>query len=151
MDRWKDMVPALAFQIFRFQSQQSSLVELEQNLREAFRFRSDMFQGVETHFARKLQVELARRVRDFKNLSAYNLFSIATTGRGHGPSRMYDGAERGLLDGSARDARDEAGVEDMATRLAHLGILHWRVWAQLAYAGSDSGDEMEGIDSTGCI
>jgi hypothetical protein len=27
------------------------------------------------------------------------------------------------------------------TRLAHLGILHWRVWAQLAYA-IDTDEEM---------
>lgn len=31
--------------------------------------------------------------------------------------------------------RDESTpmIEDMATRLAHLGVLHWRVWARLAY------------------
>jgi hypothetical protein len=25
----------------------------------------------------------------------------------------------------------------MATRLAHVGILHWRVWAPLAYVDDD--------------
>ncbi|KAH7625248.1 T-complex protein 11-domain-containing protein [Sordaria sp. MPI-SDFR-AT-0083] len=34
-----------------------------------------------------------------------------------------------------RDPSEEASVEDMATRVAHFGILHWRVWAQLAYVG----------------
>jgi hypothetical protein len=32
-----------------------------------------------------------------------------------------------------RDTPEEGGIEDMATRLAHLGILHWRVWSQLVY------------------
>ena len=36
-----------------------------------------------------------------------------------------------MTEGLAREAREENGIEDMATRMAHLGILHWRVWAWL--------------------
>jgi hypothetical protein len=28
----------------------------------------------------------------------------------------------------------------MAVRLAHLGVLHWRVWAPLAYEGDVEGE-----------
>ncbi len=28
----------------------------------------------------------------------------------------------------------------MAVRLAHLGTLHWRVWAQMAYVGDTNNE-----------
>jgi len=37
------------------------------------------------------------------------------------------------LDVLMRDNPEEGGMEDIATRLAHLGVLHWRVWADLVY------------------
>jgi len=146
--RWREMIPAAAVQIFRFlNAPPSVLPEIEQRLQKAFRFDSIMYREVERHFSRRLDTELAARVREFRSLSGIGLFSIATGARVppvSGQPRSSTGpSERGPSSSPAADAREEAGVGDMATRLAHLGILHWRVWAQLAYADPDTDMELD--------
>ncbi len=140
--RWASLTPSIAVQIFRFLSAPpSAIVGIERSLEAAFRLDSRLHRQVEETFLERLRAELAIRVKEFKNLSGIGLFSVATGGRIHGPSRNWENQrQRDSLDGSAsgRDAREEGGVEDIATRLAHLGILHWRVWAQLAYLDGDS-------------
>ena len=167
--RWVNMIPSIAVQIFRFlNTDPSQLPTIEAGLEAAFRFDSPLYQQVEDIFSELLRTKLAGRVKEFRSLSGIGLFSVATGGRISGPSasststsssssassRTWDSAQRprDTLDSgtnsstnssnSAREAREEAGMEDIATRLAHLGILHWRVWAQLAYADGE-GDRME--------
>jgi hypothetical protein len=41
------------------------------------------------------------------------------------------------LDSILRDNQEEGGIADAAMRITHLGILHWRVWSELAYAGEE--------------
>lgn len=110
----------------------------------------------ELHFQRRLINELQHRVREFRGLTAVGLFSVATGGRLQGPGRTWDGQQKGADKQSqqqqqqARGAaerdlhsREDGSVEDMATRLAHLGILHWRVWGELVYLAPTEPDDTE--------
>ncbi|KAK3944531.1 protein SOK1 [Diplogelasinospora grovesii] len=145
--RWQALASSMALQILRYANAPlSTLPGFESQLAAWLRnVHGDVFREVELHFKQRLLADLAKRVKEFKNLNGVALFSVATGGRINGPGRAWDGGRErdqaqaaGLFGGMAasepRDARDEAGVEDMATRLAHLGILHWRVWAP-AYVG----------------
>ena len=137
--RWKDLAGSMALQILRYANAPMSLPGFERQLAGWLDdVTCDIFREVETQFQQRLLAELAKRVSEFKNLSGVALFSVATGGRAHGP-RARDQSQRasGLFSDAAapRDPREEAGMEDMAVRLAHLGMLHWRVWAPLAYEG----------------
>ncbi|KAI2611703.1 T-complex 11 [Hypoxylon fragiforme] len=143
ISRWKAMKDSLALQIFRYTNAPAQDLlqfedELDSHLSE---LASPLFQQVEQYYHYRLLVELRQRVKDFKGLTGAVLFSVATGGRLHGPTRSWDGPresvsrERTSLENAIREAREEGGVEDMATRLAHMGLLHWRVWSHLAYAG----------------
>ncbi|KAK3314729.1 T-complex protein 11-domain-containing protein [Apodospora peruviana] len=141
--RWQGLAPSVALQILRYVNAPQSLPGFENQLAAWLGdVHGEIFHEVELQFQQRLLAELAERVKEFKNLSGVGLFSAATgsritrssllTGRSwsEGIDRGFNGA------GSPRNPRDEAGIDDMATRLAHLGILHWRVWSTLAY-GSD--------------
>lgn len=140
--RWHDLVPSIAIQIFRYtNAPQDFLPRFEAKLAQHLdEMNSDLYQTVEQHFHAKVMVELERRVKDFRNLSGVALFSVATGGRVGGPGlgRWEDGA--GCDMGMGQESREEGAVEDMAVRLAHLGVLHWRVWGQMVYL--DGMDEM---------
>lgn len=139
--KWKAMKDSLALQIFRYTDAPQDVLmqfedELELHLSEPD---SILFQEVEQHFHARLVTELQKRVKEFKCHTGVNLFSAATGGRVQGPTRA---AERDSSD-SSRDAREEAGIEDMATRLTHLGLLHWRVWSPIVYHAEDADVEMD--------
>jgi len=150
--RWEALAEPLAIQIFRYTNMPQDILPLfEAKLtRSLCDPRDERHREVEDQFHARLLTELAKRVRDFKDLSGVGLFSVATGGRIPGPGKTWDGPrvedprERELLESSVREAREQGGVEDMATRLAHLGVLHWRVWARLAYV--DDVEEMVDAD-----
>ncbi|KAK0705058.1 T-complex protein 11-domain-containing protein [Lasiosphaeris hirsuta] len=140
--KWQSLAQPVALQILRYVNAPHSLPGFENQLATALTdIQGQVFREVELQFQQRLLGELAKRVKEFKNLSGVGLFSVATGGRVHGTSRGWDSSrDRDQRDsvmfdgiGSRSEPRDEAGIEDMATRLTHLGILHWRVWAQLAY------------------
>ncbi|KAB5583676.1 T-complex protein 11-domain-containing protein [Coniochaeta sp. 2T2.1] len=146
--RWQGLSPSMALQILRYvNAPQITLSDLEDQLsRKLGQVGGEAFQDVETYFHRRLLQELAKRVKDLRNLSGVGLFEVATGGRVQGlgrPMGTLQTREQHLeVPGSARELRDEGGIDDMATRLAHLGLLHWRVWADLAY-NDDLEVEME--------
>ncbi|KAI0601686.1 T-complex protein 11 [Biscogniauxia sp. FL1348] len=138
--RWKAMKDSIALQIFRYTNAPTEVLpkfeeELDRHLNERT---SPLFLEVEQYFHHRLLAELQLRVKEFKGLTGVGLFSVATGGRLHGPGRTWDGPRENVRvresENAAREAREEGGIEDMATRLAHLGLLHWRVWAQIVYA-----------------
>lgn len=147
--RWQGLSQSMALQVLRYVNiPHITTSEFEDLLaRKLGDVDGEAFREVEDVFRKRLLTELAKRGKEFKSLSGVELFSVATGGRVHAPGRDRSQRGRGdVLDfnGSARDPRDDGGVEDMATRLAHLGILHWRVWAQLAYASDvDTDCEMD--------
>ena len=144
--RWQSLAPMMALQVLRFTNAQlSELPQFEVELNAMlFDIRSDKYNRLERYFQEKLLDELAKRVKQFRGLSGVSLFSVATGGRLHGPGKTWDGGrdrERDLVsDASLKEAREDGGIEDMATRLAHLGVLHWRVWADMAYHQIDAMD-----------
>ncbi|KAK3902744.1 T-complex protein 11-domain-containing protein [Staphylotrichum tortipilum] len=142
-ERWRSLAGPAALQILRYVNAPPSLHGFESQLTAWLDdVNCDTFREVETHFHQRLMAEMARRVTEFKNLAGMALFSAATGGRGGaaalGGSNTQSRSQRnsGLFAEAPREPRDEAGVEDMAARLAHLGVLHWRVWAPLAYEGN---------------
>ncbi|KAK1765531.1 T-complex 11 [Phialemonium atrogriseum] len=147
--RWHGLSQAMALQILRYVNvPHITSSEFEEHLkRKLGNLEGDAFREVEESFHKRLLSELATRVKEYKNLSGVGLFSHATGGRINAPGRTWDsGRDKGrrgrdVLDsnGSVREPRDDGGVEDMATRMAHLGILHWRVWAPLVYTGDIQG------------
>ncbi|KAG5977550.1 hypothetical protein E4U55_006674 [Claviceps digitariae] len=139
--RWHVMAPSMALQIFRHTNAPSDLLPtFEEKLMENIcRVDSQIHKEVEQAFHSKFMAELSNRVREYKSLSGLSLFSVATGGRvSSGGSGSGSGsASTAARHLGSRDGQDERGIEDMATRLAHLGVLHWRVWAQLAYVGDN--------------
>ncbi|KAI1328060.1 T-complex protein 11 [Xylariaceae sp. FL0255] len=161
--RWKAMQDSLALQIFRFTNAPTRMLQsfedsLDRNLgdvpspthRVDF---SPLFLDVEQAFRQKLLAELQLRVKEFKGLTGVGLFSMATGGRLQGPNRTMDGSRDNIRDGdrdrSTHEAREDSGVDDMATRVAHLGLLHWRVWAQLVYLGDMDCEMIDSDESMG--
>jgi hypothetical protein len=133
-ERWRNLAGSMALEILRCaKAPLSVLSEFEPKLTECLTdVTSDVFRQVERDFHRRLLAELAKRVNAFKHMSCVALYSQATGGRVCGHGRRPDQA-RFTLGEQPREPRDDAGIEDMATRLAHLGILHWRVWAPIVY------------------
>ncbi|KAI0427974.1 camp-mediated signaling protein Sok1 [Xylaria sp. FL1042] len=153
--RWRAMNDSLALQIFRFTNAPTDMLEsFEKSLNthvgdlrsatdEPEAPYSTLFQTVEDAFRDRLRSELQHRVKDLKGLTGVSLFSVATGGRLQGPSRTWDISRDGERDNSTRGTREEAGIADMATRLAHMGLIHWRVWSQLVYLGEVDNDVLD--------
>lgn len=157
--RWQEMKDSLALEIFRFTNAPTEALMLFEDKLAAHLsdIRSPLFREVEQYFHRRLLSEFQQRMKEFRSLTGVGLFSVATGGRLHGPGRTWDSSrdslpdrERSTSEGSVREAREEGGVEDMATRLAHLATLHWRVWAQLVYL-RDFDTEMSNDEGTNSI
>ncbi|KAM7217162.1 protein SOK1 [Rhypophila decipiens] len=143
--RWQGLAPSMALQILRYVNAPHSLPGFETQLAAWLgNIHGEIFHEVEQQFQQRLLADLAKRVREFKNLTGVGLFSAATGGRlrpNPHVTSWVDGLDRGFDGaGSLRDPREDAGISDMATRLAHLGILHWRVWGNLAYLADSEGD-----------
>jgi hypothetical protein len=117
--RWQVLSSHIAVQIRRYvHDPHITFGEMERILSEKLsHVESDTFQDVEACFHERLFEELARRVKEFRNLSEVGLFSVAT--RSKAPA--------------VRVAGQIQTLQDLATQLAHLGLLHWRVWGKLAY------------------
>ncbi|KAI1171328.1 camp-mediated signaling protein Sok1 [Nemania sp. FL0916] len=153
--RWKAMNDSLALQIFRFtnaptetlgnfeRSLDTHMGDMSSPADDPTAQYSPLFQAVEGIFRDRLRAELQLRVKDFKGLTGVSLFSVATGGRPQGTNRTWDGIRDGDRDISIRGSREEGGVDEMATRLAHMGLLHWRVWSQLVYSGDSDNDVLD--------
>jgi hypothetical protein len=149
--RWNELLEPIAYQLFRyvdvpqdifpsFQGRLASALNAESN--------DELFRRVEEQFHARLLIQLEKRVKEFKGQSGSSLFSLAAGGRMSNATRLWEAtAQNGehadlhdLSGGHPRDLREDGGVDDMSIRLAHLGILHWRVWAPLLYLGDSETD-----------
>ncbi|RSL56011.1 hypothetical protein CEP54_009066 [Fusarium duplospermum] len=138
-EKWRTMAPSLALQIFRFtKAPMEMLPSFEDKLTEnVCNMSSPMYQEMEEAYRSRLLTELATRVRYFKALSGVCLFSIATGNRVPVSSRSLDAGRDRELDAAIRMGQQEGGIEDIATRIAHVGVVHWRIWARMAYIDED--------------
>ena len=75
------------------------------------------FRDLQQQMLERLMEALRDRVRRYRGLSGSSLFATAT----------------GELHADLHEAAGDSGVEDIATKLAHVGIVHWRVWAEPVY------------------
>lgn len=134
--RWQAIAPSMALQIFRYTNAPTSmLATFEEKLAaNVCSMDSSLYQEVEKSFHARLMAELSGRVREFRAQTGVGLFTAATSGRSQVSS----------LAGREKDVDPDDGViEDMGIRLAHLGVLHWRVWSQLAYVDDDESMAMD--------
>ncbi|ELQ32401.1 hypothetical protein OOU_Y34scaffold01171g7 [Pyricularia oryzae Y34] len=75
--------------------------------------------------------ELAGNVCEFKGLSGLNLFTAATNTNSGGRSQ---GVVQFLqVDRSRQATAEEHGLDNMAPRMAHIGLLHW-LWSEQSAA-----------------
>lgn len=130
--RWKAIAPSMALQVFRYtNAPQHALPVLEANIASLINdVHSAKYREVEEKFLGRLSNELASRVKQFRGLSGVSLFGIASGSR---PNNSYGYQERDREE-SSRETREDGSLEDIAVRLAHLGIIHWRVWSSLVYS-----------------
>lgn len=134
LQRWQGLAMSMALQILRYvHDLQITSSELEKELlRNLSLVEGETFQNVEAYFHQRFLTELAERVKDPRNLSGVGLFEVAT------------GVELHLdVPGVSCEPRDKGGIGNMALRLAHLGLLHWRVWGDIVYNQDHEDHEVE--------
>ncbi|KAG0652105.1 sok1 [Hyphodiscus hymeniophilus] len=126
--RWTLLSSSLALQILR--STNTSLTQLprfESHL--AFHLtntRSSFYQEAENRVLSQLYPALQKIVATYTTLTCLQIFESATAPKsapGVKVSRSID------------------EITEIATRFAHIGILHWRVWAPLAYLVDPDADD----------
>ncbi|KAJ2890474.1 hypothetical protein MKZ38_001849 [Zalerion maritima] len=142
--KWEALAPEMALQIFRFTDAPNDMLSnIEQRLIERLDQTHSAYREVEHYYHSRLLAELARRVKEIRGVSGVNLFSIATSRSSAPSSRTWNESRE---DGG----RDESSLDDIAIRIAHLGILHWRVWAPIAYV-EDTGMDFEPTETIPAI
>lgn len=121
-EKWTSLSSSLALQIIRSTTTPlSHLPQFEAHL--AFHLsnsRSRVYQEAEERVLSQLFPVLQRLVDAYTPLTSLQIFESATAPK--------------VASGNAapRNEQKEEIVE-VATRIAHIGILHWRVWAPLSY------------------
>lgn len=133
-DRWTSLAPSLALQILR--STRTPLTRLP-HFESILGFhlsnpRSRLYQEAELRVLSQLYPALQKLVEAYTPLTGLQIFEAATV-----PNIV------GGLGVPTNGAREEIG--EIATRIAHIGMLHWRVWAPLAYLIDPDGEEGDAI------
>ncbi|KAE9377074.1 hypothetical protein N431DRAFT_462868 [Stipitochalara longipes BDJ] len=120
-DKWRDVSKPLALEILRStqtKTETLTLTTFESHLASHLsNSESPAFKRCKAITLSRLFPVLKKLVDMFLPLSNERLFEAATTRRPHSP----------VISGE----REE--IVDIASRLAHIGILHWRVWSNIAY------------------
>lgn len=154
--RWEDLWTNMAVEISNALGDVDRADQIEQYLKRCVDPSHAMKIEVEDWFERRMHTALGARVRDFKSMPSVSLFVLAAggrvhpnpnhTGRAHESNTAMTAASAAAAGAAATaaylanhretrvlDAREDGCVEDMALRLSHLGLLHWRVWCNIAY------------------
>lgn len=119
-EKWNTLSSSIALQILRSTNTPlTRLPQFESHL--AFHLsnhRSRCYQEAENRVLSQLFPVLQNLLETYTPLTSLQIFEAATAPK----------AAHGAKASGAKDERTE-----IATRIAHIGILHWRVWAPLAY------------------
>ncbi|KAN0108184.1 T-complex 11 [Hyaloscypha variabilis] len=130
-DKWASLAPALGLQILRSTTTPlTHLPQFESHL--AFHLsnsRSRVYQEAEARVLVQLAPILQKLVETYTPLTSLQIFEAATT------PRTLSGATTPQVGGAMEE------ITEIATRIAHIGILHWRVWAPLAYLVDPDAEE----------
>jgi hypothetical protein len=133
-DRWAALAPPLALQILRSTTTSlRHLPQFESHLASHLsNFSSNIYRDAETRVFTQLFPVLQKLVENYMPLTSLQIFEAVTV------PRILPGVTLAQRNGSKEK------ITDIATRIAHLGILHWRVWAPLAYlVDPDAEDDPE--------
>jgi hypothetical protein len=119
---WEDIIPIVAKQMFSSAVNPSgTLYEFEERVRSmVFDASSSLYQETERVFHRRLTLEVARSVSEFKKLSTLGIYRTMMRSNEERRKKVNDMASYGQ-------------VRSMAQKIAHLGILHYRVWKPIVY------------------
>jgi hypothetical protein len=127
-EKWNSLSSSLALQILRSTNTPlTRLPQFESHL--AFHLsnpRSRCYQEAENRVLSQLFPVLQKLVETYTPLTSLQIFEAAT-------------APKAAPGAKANGAKDE--TTEIATRIAHIGILHWRVWAPLAYLVDPDAEE----------
>jgi hypothetical protein len=131
--KWTSLAPSLALQILRSTTTPLALLpqfesHLEFHLSKPC---SKVYQESERRVLSQLLPILQQLVETYTPLTCLQIFETAT------PQKTAPGISNTQTD-SPKDA-----IAEIATRIAHIGILHWRVWAPFAYLINPDGEEEE--------
>jgi hypothetical protein len=129
-DKWSSLSSSLALQILR--STTTPLTRLPQfETHLAFYLSnsgSRYYQEAEDRILSQMFPILQGLIDTYTPLTSLQIFEAATAPR-NGPSTVSQ----------ASGLKEE--ITEIATRIAHIGILHWRVWAPLAYLVDPDADD----------
>lgn len=123
-NKWKEMAPALALQVLRSTpTPLSHLPRFEEFFcAQISNPNSRIYAEAESRILHELFPVLRGLVEKYTPLTSLQIFEAATSPK----ATPLFGASP-----PPQSTKDE--IAEIATRIAHLGILHWRVWAPLAY------------------
>lgn len=133
-DKWTALSSSLALQIFRSTTTpMTSLPEFESRLASYLSNPcSSVYQAAEKEVLSQLFPALEKLVETYTPLTSLQIFEAATA------PKIVPGHFAGQGNGEKEE------INEIATRIAHIGILHWRVWAPLAYlVDPDAEEEQE--------
>jgi hypothetical protein len=117
-NRWQQSCPDIALELLRSTPSHNDLSRLESQLNlHLCNPTSSVFQRSESHVLAELYPLLSELAARYAPLTATQLFEVATS-----PRPLPYQAQVPLH-----------ALNDVAKQIAHIGILHWRVWAPLAY------------------
>ncbi|TVY18747.1 Protein SOK1 [Lachnellula arida] len=121
-NKWNTLSPHLALEILRLtETPLTCLLYFESYLASHISNASSwIYQEAEARVLTQLFPILQQLVGTYTPFTSLALFNAAT-----GSPKVPVG---GNGSGGSKD-----DIKDIATRIAHIGILHWRVWAPLAY------------------
>lgn len=127
MNKWSSLAPSLALQILRSTPNGLNYVpQFESDLANHLSNpKSPVYQACEHRVLSQLLPILHKLVMEFVPLTSLQIFELATAPR---PS-------------NGGTPSDKEQYSEIATRIAHIGILHWRVWAPLAYLVDPDAEE----------
>jgi T-complex protein 11 len=130
-EKWSSLSPSLALEILRLTNTPlTRLPQFESHL--AFHISnssSRLYQEAESRVLTQLFPILQKLVGTYTPLTSLKIFEAATSPK----------SAAGSTNVQASGVKEE--ISEVATRIAHIGILHWRVWAPLAYLVDPDADE----------
>jgi hypothetical protein len=126
-DKCTSLLPSLALQILHSTTTPlTHLQQIESDLTlHLSNPRSRVYQEAETHVLNQLGPVLKKLVINYTPLTSLQIFEAATL--------------PGTPPNPENGPKDE--ISEIAKRIAHIGILHWRVWGPLAYVLSPKTEE----------
>lgn len=111
-DKWTSLAPSLALQILRSTTTPLTALRFEDYLKcHLSKPESSIYQGAEQRVLSQLFPVLQKLVDIYTPLTSLQIFEAATTPK--------------VVPGNSINSSKEE-IEEIATRIAHIGVLHWR-------------------------